>query len=286
MYRAYENPKDTFDQFILQNKKRWQCNYSILTQEDLELLGIKQFQGYEVEFPLLKSIIERESKKSNMVFATCNVFHLVHRKEDYLQRQNLHWVIASSKRDFPDMYSLFDDNSNGIGNFTERVYNEDSFRIAFENNSLRYYQFYTVNTNIKEIDFYSNLFIERACEYFSNSAFSLHYYDQIPDLLEENSSNKDNLNALLDQIIEGLAYLSGSRYLFQRFLVFVNRLHKTQDLLSKIIDEINTLKLMHIKYKISNKCDLTEIKKRFKQIKENEIIVIDDIKSHFNTVKQ
>jgi hypothetical protein len=284
LYRAYEDTKDTFDQFLLNNKKRWQCKNSVLDQEDLKMMDINVIQGNEVDFSFLKDMIEQKSE-SQKIFVTCDVFHLAHRKDDYLQQHNSHWVMVAGRESCNSnaLYSLLDDNSNGWGDFTERLYHEEAFRIAFESNSLRSYRYYNVNTNHNEINFYTNIFIERAREYLSKSSFSLYHYDQIPDFLLEKSLRTDHLSSLLDQLIEGLAYLSGSRYLFHLFLSFIHdaRLQDAQVVLQNVIELMNNLKLILLKAKVTNKLNASELRERFRKIKENEMLVLENLKYRF-----
>ncbi|RAI89547.1 hypothetical protein DET54_11415 [Paenibacillus pabuli] len=277
MYRAYENPKDIFDQFLLFNKKRWQCKNNILIPEDLKLLDIELIHKDEVEFDSLKKIIRQESQVSNMVFVAFDTFYLVHKNEEYLKKHQSHWVIVSYNKT-SNLYYVLDDSSNGKGDFREHVYDEKSLKIAFENNSIKSYRYYSIKTDINKLDVYTTIFLNKACDYYLKSEISLAYYDLIPISIMENWGNSDKLNTLLDQIIEGLAYLAGSRYLSQLFFKFIDQIYEVQDLLETINEELNIIKLILLKSKVTNKINISDLQERFNNVKENESLLLTYIK--------
>jgi hypothetical protein len=289
-YQAYESINEIYRQLFIEEKKRWHFRSTIMDEENLNVMGIKRVQSRRTDFSSLMELMKEKVNNKDFLFINCDTFYLYHRKEEYQKHHESHYIILNGyggPKDSPYL-SILDDNSNSTGDFSAHIYGFLAIKESYESDFYRkhdFYQecnYYTFGSPSKD---YKEQFIEKSKNYIRALDEDFSFYEKTIKLLFEHCENQLYFSTLIDRLIDAFSIISGSRLLFQRYLVCIDQLTDIQSMLSQISNQAEIIKSILLKIKITNRSNIESLQARINDIQKIEKVTLDQLKKNIQFLR-
>ncbi|WP_408895209.1 hypothetical protein [Paenibacillus taichungensis] len=215
-YYGLESTSNLIKHMSVEGNKRWYYQSNCLEDEDLEVLGVEAIQSQHSGFMEIFNFLVENLNEMKEIFITLDVFCLPHKEIEYKKEHEIHWVILTRYNPEDQTFDLLDDRSNNTGDFITYRYPRQLVEDGFNQSTKRMMYF-----NFKEPkDEFNRIFTEKGSRYIQGMHEDFYYYQHIKELLIDIFDRNQKLDQL-DYIIDSLILLSGSRYVFMRYLEMI-----------------------------------------------------------------
>ncbi|UNK20684.1 hypothetical protein MNQ98_12005 [Paenibacillus sp. N3/727] len=258
-YNAMESSDKIFDQIITQRKSRYQYKTNLLIPEDLELIGVRENFITVNNLSEIESVLVNLIAKEKVVFIWLDQFYFSHRAF-YLTKHNFHsFIINSLEISENDRYYHFIDLDPDInGKFKDEILIKSLEHSDFPIN-IDYYDFDQSILHVNRIQ-------RKYEEWIRSYSDSYHFYDWLSSILGENINNH-----ILNRVDHALAIIIGSRYLFSKYLEYINPNDIIVLKMKEIYQIAEIIKNILLKYSITGLINEDNIKNLVKKLKKCEI---------------
>ncbi|MFF2154440.1 hypothetical protein ACFVVQ_03920 [Paenibacillus chitinolyticus] len=266
-YNALESSDEIFHNIVIECKSRYQYRSKILNDEDLAALGIKLHYENVDKLVDAEEIIIKMLDKFKAVFLPLDQFYFPHRLF-YNKEHIFHSFIITNHitQGNENFFFLTDFDPN----FSDYVKNSLVMQALTH---LRFpVQFVSYEFKSEEIS--KNEIYRKYSETFDKHKDSYELYSWIISVLEN-----DMKEETLKSIDHSLAILSGSRFLFSKYISLLKGHENLAHQLIKISKDAEVIKNLILKYRITNLLKKQKIIELVQQLQYSEQKLLVNLKS-------
>lgn len=267
-YNTYESTQLFYDHLFLQNQNRWTYDGCSITREDIKLLNIHMEEHYVQTEEELDLLLQERLGKNQFVYIWVNLDYLPHWVfgRNYLIEGSLHSVFLKNFRIIEDktLYLMQDNFPQYCDYVDSSVIRNAIFKGDPE---------WTRLVTIVRLDPWDDREMQEALRqrfaaWHQNLVDDFHIYDHILQLIHQDPADP---RSFYEKLEHALSLISGSRYLFSRFLEYVKVSEELVHRLDQCSQIAERMKNAFAKAAVCGKINRSKLSKLCGELKQMEI---------------